>query len=198
MFNYRLTFKKQFEMNLRDFDRTIKAMAEESCKVNTVKKELEDSIKLAIEEKNADKTAELQKALDILMDDWKTKQKAYNLRLFGGKNSDGKKVGGFCDALSNDLYKAYTEYITTKNYQVMYKAVQVMLIENTKEGNPRDASVNRMTSELLIVLGGRFNSNRKITEGADFVVAMNKRSFKKVVFGAILDIKKNNFTIKSE
>lgn len=198
MFNYRMTFKNDFEGNLMKFNNTIRTLAMRSCEVNTSKKALEEALKASIEEKNADKTEETQKRIDVLVSDWKEEQKSYNLRLFGGKDNKGNKVGGFCDSISNDLYKAYCEYINNKNYQTMYKAVQKMLCENTVEGSPRDASINRMTSELLIVLGGKFNGNSKLAKGENFVSTMNKRTFKKVLFGAIIDIKNNNFTIKSE
>jgi hypothetical protein len=109
--------------------------------------------------------------------------------LYGGKNKDGVKVGGFCDKISDDFYKAYTKYITDCDSVAMYVATRDFLVENSVKGTTiRDRAVCEFTSELLMIIGGKFNSNSKLAKGENFVVAMNKRAFKKIVFGAILDI----------
>ena len=186
MFNYRLTMKSEVMEKLNNFESVIRTMASRSCEVTTEKKrltEIRDNVENSEEEiKNA--ISELAK----LEKDWKAESKAYNLKLYGGKDDKGNKIGGYCDNISKDFYKSYCTYILECKDSQFKKAVKDFLVENSVNDDVRERAVEEFTKALLIILGGRFNSNRKIADGEKFIATMNKRSFKKVLFGAILDI----------
>ena len=186
MFNYRITLSNEMVSKINGFTVTIRECASRSCEVTTEKKRLE-----AIRD-NTDNTKEVQdeaiKNLEKLEEEWKKERKAYDLKLYGGKDKDGKKVGGYCDNISKDFYKAYVAYITECDNKAMYNAVADFLVANCKKGDVRDRAIQEFTTEILIILGGKFNSNSKLAKGEAFITTLNKRTFKKVLFGAIIDI----------
>lgn len=195
MYNYRMTINAQTMTNLEGFNTTVRTMAIRSVEVNTEKKRLEeirdnaDNTEDAIREAIAD--------LAKLTEAWKIEQKGYNLKLFGGKDGD-KKVGGYCDSISKEYYKAYCDYITNGKKTAMETATKNFLISACVEGTTvKDRAISEFTKELLIILGGKFNGNSKLAKGENFISTMNARTFKKMIFGAICDVIAKS-TIKTE
>jgi hypothetical protein len=191
-----MTINKETMDNLTKFDAIVRQQAARSVEVTKERKRLE-----AIRD-NTENSKEEQdgaiKDLEKLEEAWKKERKGYDLQLFGGKDANGDKVGGFCDYISKDYYKAYCEYITKRNEAGMKEATQKFFIGACVEGTTvKDRSVKEFTKALLILLGGKFNSNSKLAKGEQFITTLNQRTFKKVVFGAILDIIDNS-TIKTE
>ena len=195
MFNYRLTISEELANKLNNFDAIVRQQATRSLEVTTEKKRLEE---IRDNTENSEETIkEAIEDIKKLEEAWKVERKGYDLQLFGGKDEDGNKVGGYCDSISKDFYKAYTTYITECNAVTLKDTVRKFLEDNTLEDAVRDRAVAEFTSELLIMLGGKFNSNKKLAEGENFISTMNKKTFKKYLFGSILDIIKKT-TLKVE
>lgn len=198
MYNYSknsVSINEETMTTINRFNEMARAYAMESIEHNTQKHNLEDAIEsLVREEKSA---VEEQKALDTLEDEWKKRTKYYNLMLYGGKDGNGEKVVGVCDIVTNDLYKAYVDNVTngtTKKYREELKNFVLNIIngDNIKEG-----AFNHLYNDILATMSSvRYNSNSQIAQGSAFITTINKRTYKKMLLGAIVDIVSNNKTLK--
>lgn len=196
MYNYRLTISNETMEKLNNFNATMRLLATRSCEVNTEKKRLEE-----IRDNTDNTEEEIREAitdLKKLEEAWKVERKEYDRKLYGGKDKDGKKVGGYCDSISKEYYKAYCAYITDAKKNAMMTATKNFLVGACVEGTDvKDRAITEFTNELLIVLGGKINGNSKLAKGESFITTVNERTFKKMVFGAICDVIAKT-TIKTE
>ena len=205
MYNYRLTLKDNFVASLNNFEKMVITIAERKAEVNALlKKYYTEKEQLMVEAtaegiteeeltEKVEKIASLEEVIKTTGDAWTEELKGYNLKLFGGKDADGNKVGGYCDWISNNIYKAYVKYIDEGNIAGLYSVIADMLATNSVEGLVRDRAVQEFTSELIMLLGAKFVTDKKILKNKEedkhsYICAMNKRAFKKLVFGAIITI----------
>lgn len=197
MYNYsknNVTINAEVMAKIDKFNKVARTLATESCEHTTEKKRLEETIENLVRD---GKTAEdEQKALDTLNDEWAKRQRELNLELFGGK-VDGVKVEGVCDIVSNNLYKSYCEHVInnkTKNYRDNIKAFCESIIN---QDTIKDGAFNHLYNDILITMSSvKYNSNKNIAEGCAYITTVNKRTYKKMLLGAIADIVDNNKTLK--
>lgn len=193
MYNYRLTLKDNFVSDLVKFEKMVQIMAERRAEVREIRKNIEAKLEVAIAEEKIDEVQALTNEVNEIALAWAEEQKAYNLKLYGGKNDKGEKVGGYCDWVSKDIYKSYVDYIENGNLAKLYATISDLLTKNSVEGSVRDRAVKEFTAELIMLLGAKFVSDNKVLKNKEngthiYISAMNKRMFKKLVFGAIITI----------
>lgn len=206
MYNYLkngVTLNAEVMATINKFEEIARTLATESVEHTRTKKELEEA-KTAIE-KNEELEAEAkveaidkaQKEIEAENDRWTVRQKELNFALYGGKTKDGAKVEGICSIVTDDLYKAYVEFITsgtTKNYREKLRDFCLGIINGD---DLKDGAYNHMYNDIVQTMSSvRYNSNAQIAQGAAFITTVNKRNYKRMLLGAICDIVANNKTLK--
>lgn len=199
MYNFRLTLTQELVNNLDQFNALVVELAKKSVEFATERKELQAKIDTLIDTKaDAEKLAEAKADLDAKTEAFNEYKKAINTKLYGGKNAKGNKVGGYCDAISKNIYDGYCAKVTKRDGgDAFRKAVREFLINNVVEDvKVKDRSVTEFAKQLDVLIGARWNSNKNIADNCAKLAPLNYRVFKKMVFGALSDIIANNVTIK--
>lgn len=211
MFNYsEITLNETTMAMVTKFNDEVKAYATESVEHTTARKALEEKKDALIKLDDNDTTSELitngtksdtlkaiQGQLDSINDKWKVRTQRFNLALFGGK-VDGNKVDGICSFITDDLYKAYINYVTNGTLETYKGKVREFILKNLiNEDTPKAKYYNRFTNDLITVMAStRFNSNKNIAEGCAYITTINKRTFMKMMCGALADLVASNRTLK--
>lgn len=199
MYNFRLTLKEELVNNLDQFNALVVELAKKSVEFATERKELQAKIDTLIDTKaDAEKLAEAKADLDAKTEAFNEYKKAINIKLYGGKNAKGNKVGGYCDAISKNIYEGYCAKVTKRDGgEAFRKAIREFLVANVTENvKVKDRSVAEFAKQLDVLIGARWNSNKNIADNCAKLAPLNYRVFKKMVFGALSDIIANNVTIK--
>lgn len=199
MYNFRLTLKEETVDNLEHFNTLVVELAKASVDFAAERKELQTKIDALIEAKaDADKTAEIKAELDKKTEEFNAYKKGVNLQLYGGKNAKGDKVGGYCEAISKNIYEGYCKKVTERDGgEAFREAVRIFLVANVVEDvKVKDRTVCEFAKQLDVLIGARWNSNKNIAENCAKLAPINYRNFKKMVFGALYDIITKNVTIK--
>lgn len=199
MYNFRLTLKEELVNNLDQFNALVVELAKKSVEFATERKELQAKIDTLIDTKaDAEKLAEAKADLDAKTEAFNEYKKAINTKLYGGKNAKGNKVGGYCDAISKNIYEGYCAKVTARDGgEAFRKAIREFLVANVTENvKVKDRSVAEFAKQLDVLIGARWNSNKNIADNCAKLAPLNYRVFKKMVFGALSDIIANNVTIK--
>lgn len=208
MYNYSkngVTINAETMATINNFNETARQQAIDSVEHNTTKHELEAKLADAIEELEKNETKQARETvtttkqeLEELEKAWKVKTAEYNTTLYGGK-VDGVKVAGICDLVTDGLYKAYIDYVengTTKKYRNELKKFVVSII-NGDESDLKAGAYNHLYNDIVMTMSSvRYNSNSQLAKGASYITTINKRTYKKMLLGAIHDIVSNNRTLK--
>ena len=205
MFNYLkngVTVNNGIMAIIDEFNTTAREYATKSVEANTRKKELEKTLEKAIADKDADKTAEVKAQLDAHVEAWKAESATYNIKLYGGKDEEDKKVAGTVDAIvTNDMYKAYVEYMKgeaedgKEGYKAQVKQFMCRIFNEYSVSQDIKASVfNHFYADIMTM--SKKNSNKNIAEGCAYISVVSKRTYKYMICGAIADIIANNHTLK--
>lgn len=186
---------------INQFNETARQLATESVEHTTAKHEINDKIDeiLDIENKTDDditKLEELKKSLDDLEAEWKARQSELNLTLYGGK-VDGKKTDGICSIVTDDLYKSYVAMIQDGKTGKYREQIREFILAIINGDDLKQGAENHLYNDILTTMSSvRYNSNSQIAQGAAFITTINKRTYKKMLLGAICDIVANNKTLK--
>lgn len=199
MYNYvknSVSINKDVMAKVEDFEKIARTLATESVEHNAQKHEYEDALKKAIDEEKIDDVKAIEKTIENLEATWKARQTELNRALFGGKDGD-KKVDGICDIVSKDLYKAYVDYVTNGTTQKYREELKKFVISIINGDSIKDGAYNHLFNDIVTTMSSkRYNSNSQIAKGASFITTVNKRTYKKMLLGAICDIVSNNKTLK--
>lgn len=181
------------------FNETARTLATESVEHTTTKKSLNETLEAYVKDEKAEEVKSIQAQIDALEDAWTIRRKALEFILFGGKNDKGEKVAGVCDIVSNDLYKSYVDMIennTTAEYREQMRIFCGSIVNGGADAL-KEGAYNHLYNDIVQTMSSvRFNSNSQIAQGAAFITAINKRTYKKMLLGAIHDIVSNNRTLK--
>lgn len=199
MYNYLkngVTLKAEAMAKVDEFNKVAREYASASVAHQTEKHERKEKIDALIKDEKVEEAKVEQIAFEKFEDEWAETNKAFNLKLYGGK-VDNNKVEGVCDLVSDDLYNAYVKYVeegTTKNYRAEMKAfVESIITEDTI----KDGAFNHLFTDIITTMSSvKYNSNRNIADGCAYITTINKRMYKKMLCGAIHDIASNNRTLK--
>lgn len=196
MYNYAkngVSINKEAMDKINAFNEVARTLATESVAHTAKKHELTEAMEALIKaEAEADKIKEAQAILEAENDRWTIRNKELNKMLFGEKGAEG-----VCDLVSNDLYKAYVKYVkegTTKDYRAALKTFcENLVIEDAI----KDGAFNHLFNDIVATMSSvKYNSNKNIAEGCAYITTINKRTYKKMLCGAIHDIVSNNRTLK--
>lgn len=200
MYNFRLTLKEETVNNLEHFNELIVELAKKSMEFSAIRKELQSKIDTMIDTKaNAEDIAKVKADLDKKTEEHNAYKKSINIKLYGGKNAKGDKVGGYCDAISRNIYKGYCAKITERDGgDAFRKAIREFIVGAVADENVtiKDRQVTEFAKQLDVLIGARWNSNKNIADNCAKLAPVNYRAFKKMVFGALYDIITKNVTIK--
>ena len=199
MYNFRLTLNQSLVDNLEQFNTLVVELAQKNIEFSEKKKALTATMDKLIEDKaDAEKIAEAKKAIDDATDTFNTYKKSINVKLYGGKNDKGEKVGGYCDNITKNIYEGYCAKITERDGgQAFREAIREFLIANiVEEKTVKDRQVVEFAKQLDVLIGARWNSNKNIAANCAKLAPINYRAFKKMTFGALYDIITKNVSIK--
>lgn len=195
MYNYLkngVTLNADTMATVNKFNEVARTLATESVEHTTAKKALEEALKKAIDDGDTKGAKNVEKSIESLEDAWTVRRKKLDTELFGGKDTDG-----ICDIVTNELYKAYVDFIqngTTKKYR---DALRAFCLEIINGDNLKDGAYNHLYNDIVQTMSStRYNSNSQLAKGATFITTVNKRTYKKMLLGAICDIVANNRTLK--
>lgn len=205
MFNYAkngVTVNNGTITIINTFNEVARELATKSVDATATKKKLEEALNKAIEDgKDTETIEEAKKALDAHVESWKNESATYSLKLYGGKVDDKKTTGIVDDIVTNEMYKAYVEYMkgNAEDGKEGYKGqIKDLMCKIFNEYNVRDdikASVfNHFYTDIATM--SKKNSNKNIAEGCAYVSVVSKRTYKYMICGAIADIVANNHTLK--
>lgn len=181
------------------FNEVARTLATESVEHTTAKKALDETLEAYVKDGKGEEAKDIQSQIDALEDAWTIRRKTLEISLYGGKDKDGKKVNGVCDIVSNELYKLYVESITDGVNGKYREALKVFCgsIVNGGVDALKDGAYNHLYNDIVQTMSSvRYNSNSQIAQGATFITTVNKRTYKKMLLGAICDIVDNNRTLK--
>ena len=185
------------------FNTTARTLATESVEHTTRKHELEDARKAIEDNEELEAEAKLEaireatKAIEAEDDAWTLRRKELDFVLYGGKDKDGKKVDGICSFVTDDLYKAYTVMVQDGKTGAYRDAIREFCLAIINGDNLKQGAENHLYNDILTTMSSvRYNSNSQIAKGAAFITTVNKRTYKKMLLGAIADIVANNRTLK--
>lgn len=202
MFNYAkfmVTINGEIMAKVNLFNETARTLATESVAHTTRRKALEETLNNLIAKDDA-KTEDIKKAkgaLDSENDTWKNRQTELNKVLFGGKTEDGKKVEGVCDFIPDDLYKAYVAYVKDGALGTYKNKMKDFVVTVVTEDTANDKGYNNMVNDLLMVMAStKYNSSKNLADGCAYITTNNKRTFKKMFCGALVDLTTMNRTLK--
>lgn len=200
MYNYLkngVTLNAKVMDSINKFDEVARTLATESVDHTTTKKALEEKLAKFVEGNNNEKALETKKALEALEDAWTTRRKELDGMLFGSKDTNGNKLGGVCDLVTDDLYKAYTTFIKGGTAAKYRAELRKFCLEIINGDNLKDGAYNHLYNDIVQTMSStRYNSNSQIAQGASFITTVNKRTYKKMLLGVICDIVANNRTLK--
>lgn len=199
MYNFRLTLKEETVNNLEHFNTLVVELAKKSVDFAAERKELQGKIDTLIEEKaDAEAIAEAKTNLDKRTEEFNEYKKGINTQLYGGKNAKGEKVGGYCDAISKNIYAGYCAKVTERDGGAAFReAIREFIVGAiADEKTVKDRQVVEFAKQLDVLIGARWNSNKNIADNCAKLAPVNYRNFKKMVFGALYDIITKNVTIK--
>ena len=204
MYNYlknKVTLNEDTMRTVEEFNETARTLAIESVNHQTAKHEIEARLDEAIKAEEIDEQAQeriktINAELEALETAWKARNAELNRILYGGK-VDGKKTAGICDIVTDDLYKAYVDFVqnnSTRKYRDELKKFVLGIINGD---NLKDGAYNHLFTDIVTTMSSvRYNSNSQLAKGASYITSINKRTYKKMLLGAIHDIVSNNKTLK--
>lgn len=200
MYNYsknNVSINKAVYELITRFNEVARQLATESCEHTTTKKTLAESLENAVKDGKTEEAQTIQQKIDDLEDAWTKRRKVLEFMLFGGKADDGTKVDGICSLVTDDLYKSYTAFVKdgkTGDYRDNMRTFCESIIN---QDTMKDGAFNHLYNDLLITMSStKYNSNSQIAKGAAFITTINKRTYKKMLLGALCDIIDNNKTLK--
>ena len=200
MYNYSknsVSINAEVMATISNFEEVARTLATESVEHTTAKKELSDSLEKLIKDEKIEDAKDVQKQLEELEDAWTIRRKTLDFALYGGKDKDGKKVDGICSIVTNDLYKAYVSYVKDGKSGTYRDEVKTFCMGLINEETIKDGAFNHLYNDILATMSSvRYNSNSQIAQGSAFITTINKRTYKKMLLGAIVDIVSNNKTLK--
>ena len=204
MYNYAkngVTVNNGIMASIEIFNTIAREFATKSVEANTAKKDLEAKVEKAIADKNVEAIEEAKTALETHLEAWKNESATYNLKLYGGKEGD-KKTEGIVDAIiTNDMYKAYVEYMKggaedgKEGYKSQVRQFMCRIFNEYDVTQDIKASVfNHFYADIMTM--SKKNSNKNIAEGCAYISVVSKRNYKYMICGALADIIANNHTLK--
>ena len=205
MFNYLkngVTVNNGIMAIVEEFNTTAREYATKSVEANATKKDLEKTLEASINVGDSEKTKEAKDALDAHITAWKDTSNIYNTKLYGGVGEDGKKTKGIVDDIvTNDMYKAYVEYMKgnaedgKEGYKSQVRQFMCRIFNEYNVTQDIKASVfNHFYTDIMTM--SKKNSNKNIAEGCAYISVVSKRTYKYMICGALADIISNNHTLK--
>lgn len=204
MYNYAkngVTVNNGIMAIIEEFNTIAREYASKSVEANTTKKDLEAEVEKTIEAKNVEAIEEAKTALENHLEAWKNESATYNLKLYGGKVDDKKTNGIVDDIVTNDMYKAYVEYMKgeaedgKEGYKSQVRQFMCRIFNEYDVTQDIKASVfNHFYADIMTM--SKKNSNKNIAEGCAYISVVSKRNYKYMICGAIADIIANNHTLK--
>jgi len=195
MYNY---VKNSVAINAIAFDvisqaeKLMRKYATDSVANQTAKHALEDKIATLVKDGNTEGAKVAQDELDALNASWKEYVKNTNVKLFGDR-----KTKGLMYLVSDDLYKAYVNYVKDGKNGAYRDEMRKFCLSIIESDNLKDGAYNHMYNDILLTMSStKLNSNAQLAQGASFITTINKRTYCKMLYGAIIDIINNNHTLK--
>ena len=200
MYNYLkngVSLNAEVMATINNFEVVVRTLAIESVEHTSTVKPLEDALKEAVKANDTEEAKNIESQIEAIDSAWAIRKKALEFQLFGGKDDKGNKVDGICSFVSDDLYKAYVAYVS-ENKTAEYRAeIKKFVLSIVNEDSIKDGAFNHLFIDIKTVMSStRLNSNSQLAKGSAFITTVNKRTFKKMLLGAICDIASNNHTLK--
>ena len=206
MYNYLkngVSINSEVMATINAFNEIARTLATESVAHTTLKHELEDARKAIENNEEMDADAKVEaireetKKIEAEDDRWTLRRKELDFALYGGKDKDGKKVDGVCSLVGDNLYKAYVTMVQDGKTGAYRDAIREFCLAIINGDNLKQGAENHLYNDILTTMSSvRYNSNSQIAQGAAFITTVNKRTYKKMLLGAIADIVANNKTLK--
>lgn len=173
-------------------EEVMRKYATDSVANQTAKHALEDEIATLVKDGDTEGAKKAQDELDALNASWKSYVKDTNVKLFGDKNTKGLMY-----LVSDNLYKAYVDYVKDGKRKVYREELRKFCLSIIEGDNLKDGAYNHMYNDIVLTMSStKLNSNAQIAQGASFITTINKRTYCKMLYGAIIDIINNNHTLK--